>query len=150
LPTHYAGKREEVRALDAYIKLMRAAESVSTRAARHLASERLTLSQFGVLEALLHLGPLCQRDLGEKLLKSGGNIVMVVDNLEKRGLVERQRGKRDRRFVTVHLTGKGRRLIARIFPRHVGALVKEMSALSGPNQERLGRLCRLLGRGEKA
>jgi MarR family 2-MHQ and catechol resistance regulon transcriptional repressor len=103
-----------------------------------------------VLEALLHLGPLCQRDLGEKLLRSGGNIVMVVDNLEKRGVVERKRGKQDRRFVTVRLTGKGRRLIARIFPCHVAVLVKEMGALSASEQEKLGHLCRRLGRGEKA
>lgn len=149
MPTHYAGKSGEVKALDAYIKLMRAAESVSGRAARHLAAARLTLSQFGVLEALLHLGPLCQRDLGEKLLRSGGNIVMVVDNLEKRGLVKRQRGKQDRRFVVVHLTGKGRRLISRIFPRHVAVLVEEMSALSTSEQEKLGHLCRRLGRGAK-
>ncbi|MBI1983584.1 MAG: MarR family transcriptional regulator [Acidobacteria bacterium] len=150
MPTHYAGTPGEVKALDAYIKLMRAAESVSGRAARHLAASPLTLSQFGVLEALFHLGPLCQRDLGRKLLRSGGNIVMVVDNLEKRGLVERRRGKQDRRFVTVHLTGKGRRLIARIFPRHVAVLVKQMGALSASEQEKLGRLCRRLGRGKKA
>ncbi len=150
MPTHYTGKREEVRALDAYVKLMRAAESVSARAARHLAAERLTLSQFGVLEALFHLGPLCQRDLGERLLRSGGNIVMVIDNLEKRGLVERQRGKQDRRFVSVRLTGKGRRLIVRIFPPHATVLVREMSVLSPREQDKLGHLCRRLGRGEKA
>ncbi|MBI1941443.1 MAG: MarR family transcriptional regulator, partial [Acidobacteria bacterium] len=54
MPTHYAGTPGEVKALDAYIKLMRAAESVSGRAARHLAASPLTLSQFGVLEALFH------------------------------------------------------------------------------------------------
>lgn len=141
------GRRKEHRALDAYIKLMRAAGSVSERSARHLAGTGLTLSQFGALEALLHRGPLCQRDLSRKLLKSGGNIVLVVDNLEKRGLVERRREGPDRRFVTVHLTPRGRRLIRRIFPRHARAIVREFEVLSPAEQEQLGRLCRRLGLG---
>ena len=49
----------------------------------------LTVGQFGTLEALLHLGPLCRRDLGRKLLRSGGNITVVVGNLARRGLVRR-------------------------------------------------------------
>jgi MarR family 2-MHQ and catechol resistance regulon transcriptional repressor len=128
---------------------MRAAESVSSRASRHLSAVRLTVGQFGALEALYHLGPLCQRDLGHKLLRSGGNIVMVVDNLENRGLVERRRGREDRRFVTVHLTREGRRLISRVFPRHAAAIVEEMKTLSASEQQELGHLCRLVGRKER-
>jgi MarR family 2-MHQ and catechol resistance regulon transcriptional repressor len=109
----------------------------------------VTESQFGALEALYHLGSLHQRDLGEKLLRSSGNITMVVDNLEKRGLVRRERGTEDRRFVTVHLTEPGRRLIAGLFPRHLANIVQEMSALTNAEQEELGRLCRKLGKKEK-
>ena len=94
--THHQGPLHEIRALDAYIKLMRAAESISARIHRHLQEADLTVGQFAVLEALFHLGPLYQRDLCEKLLKSGGNITMVVDNLEKRGLVTRQRPEHNR------------------------------------------------------
>lgn len=111
--------------------------------------EELTVSQFGVLEALLHLGPMCQRELGQKILKSSGNITMVVDNLEKQGLVIRQRDGEDRRFVTVHLTEEGSRLIGEIFPRHVAAIVEEMSILTAVEQEELGHLCRKLGRQER-
>jgi MarR family 2-MHQ and catechol resistance regulon transcriptional repressor len=148
--THYRGTEEEVRALDAFIKLLRAAESTSSRLSRHMAAHRLTVSQFGALEALLHLGPLFQCDLGKKLLKSSGNVTMVVDNLEKQGFVERRREGEDRRFVTVHLTEKGRGFIAGIFPRHVAAIVEEMGVLSPSEQEELGRLCRKLGRREGA
>nr|NIP73420.1 MarR family transcriptional regulator [Gammaproteobacteria bacterium]NIR98346.1 MarR family transcriptional regulator [Gammaproteobacteria bacterium]NIV21028.1 MarR family transcriptional regulator [Gammaproteobacteria bacterium] len=81
--THYKGDPAEVAALDAYIKLARAAESVIARIHRRTASG-LTVSQFGVLEALYHLGPMHQRMIGAKLLKSGGNVTMVIDNLEKR------------------------------------------------------------------
>ena len=147
--THYRGTPEEVRALDAYIKLMRAAESVTARLSRRMAASGLTVSQFGVLEALLHLGPLCQRELGRKLLKSSGNITLVVDNLEKRGLVRRRREGADRRFVTVHLTEKGHRLIRSVFPDVAAAIVEEMGALTASQQETLGRLCRRLGLKER-
>jgi MarR family 2-MHQ and catechol resistance regulon transcriptional repressor len=150
MSTRHKGTEEEVRALDAYIKLMRAAESVSARLAPHLARAGLTVSQFGALEALYHLGPLCQRDLGRKILKSGGNITMVVDNLEKRGLVERQRARDDRRYITIHLTREGRRLIGELFPRHAVAIREEMSVLSGAELERLGRLCKRIGLREKS
>ena len=105
----------------------------------------LTVGQFGTLEALFHLGPLCQRDLGRKLLRSGGNTTVVVGNLARRGLVRRTRRSDDRRFITVTLTNKGRRLIGAIFPRHVRHVVREMGALSLPEQAELGRLCRQLG-----
>lgn len=145
--THYDGRPEEVRALDAYIKLMRAADSVSERASRHLAGSGLTLSQFGALEALFHRGPLCQRDLGRKILRSGANVVMVVDNLEKRGLAVRRRNGEDRRFVSVSLTAKGRRLIRKVFSRHVREIVREFRVLAPDEQELMGRLCRRLGLG---
>ncbi|HEX8746054.1 MAG TPA: MarR family transcriptional regulator [Pyrinomonadaceae bacterium] len=148
--TRHKGAGKEVRALDAYIKLMRAAESVSARLAPHLAKAGLTVSQFGALEALYHLGPLCQRDLGKKILKSGGNITMVVDNLEKRGLVERVRGEGDRRYVTVNLTKPGRKLIGELFPRHAGAIREEMCVLSDAELEKLGSLCKRVGLKEKS
>ncbi|NOY45613.1 MAG: MarR family transcriptional regulator [Deltaproteobacteria bacterium] len=144
--TRHRGTEDEVRALDAYIKLMRAANSVTARVHRHLAEERLTISQFGALEALYHLGPLCQKDLGKKLLKTDGNITLVVDNLEKRGLVERRRDPEDRRYVVVHLSEKGRELIQRIFPRHVAAVVEALSALAPSEQQELARLCRIVGK----
>jgi MarR family 2-MHQ and catechol resistance regulon transcriptional repressor len=104
------------RALGTYVKLVRAAESMTTRLHRNLAEAGLTTSQFGVLEALLNLGPLCQKDLGEKILKSSGNITMVIDNLSRRGLVIRERGTEDRRFVSISLTQEGERLIEALLP----------------------------------
>jgi MarR family transcriptional regulator, 2-MHQ and catechol-resistance regulon repressor len=145
MPTHYRGSDDEVRALNAYIKLIRGAESVTSRLAPGLEAAGLTTSQFGALEALFHRGPMCQRELGRKLLKSGGNVTLVVDNLEKRGLVRRERERRDRRFVTVHLTEEGQQLIAEYFPRHAAAIVEQMAVLTPSEQHELGRLCRKLG-----
>src|SRR5436190_22685494 len=105
-------------ALDAYVKLMRASESLISLLSPEMQAAGLTWSQFGVLEALLHLGPLCQKELGEKLLKSTGNITMVVDNLEREGLVRRERRAEDRRYITVSLTDTGDALIRELFPKH--------------------------------
>jgi len=146
--TRYQGTKAEIQALATYIKLVRATESVSNRIHRHLATTGLTASQFGVMEALLHLGPLMQRQLAEKLLKSGGNITMVIDNLEKRGLVKRDRQAEDRRCITVCLTPEGEQLIQNLFPVHVAAVLAEMSSLTESEQEELGRLCRQLGKQE--
>jgi len=108
------------------------------------------VGQFGVLEALLHLGPMTQCVLGEKLLRSGGNITLVIDNLEKHGLVRRERQTEDRRTIVIHLTPKGMRLIKRVFPAHAKMILKEMSQLEPKEQEDLRRLCRKLGTGGRA
>ena len=143
--TKYKGSDREVRALNSYIKLVRATEAVNARTGQNFAAAGLSISQFGVLEALFHGDPLCQRDLARKILKSTGNITMVIDNLEKRRLVQRERDTDDRRFITVRLTDAGRELISAIFPRQVAAIQAEMEALTEQEQEELGRLCRKLG-----
>ena len=143
--TQYKGARDEVRALGAFVKLVRAAESVSARIHRHLADAGLSVSQFGVLEAIYHLGPLSQSEIAKKVLKSTGNITLVIDNLEKRDLVKRERKEEDRRYYSVRLTTKGRKLISGIFPRHAANIMEEMGALSSAEQETLGNLCRKLG-----
>src|SRR5579862_6725750 len=113
MATHFQGDAREVRALDAYIKLSRASSTIDARLATNLARLGLTTGQLGVLEALMHLGPLSQGELGRKLLRSGGNVTTVIDNLERRKLAVRTRNREDRRVVTVALTGRGRRLIER-------------------------------------
>ncbi|MEI8186028.1 MAG: MarR family transcriptional regulator [Chlorobiaceae bacterium] len=135
----------EKRALSTYTKLMRAAESVTGRTSRILAASNLTVSQFGILEVLFHKGSLCQRELAAKILKSTGNITMVIDNLEKRNLVRRERDHDDRRFIVIHLTESGHLLIANVFPFIMSAIVKEMSILQESEQNELARLCRLIG-----
>lgn len=147
MPKRTAGRDDEAAALNAYVKLMRAAESLTARVHKHLASAGLTISQFGVLEALYHLGPLSQRALGQKILRSSGNITLVIDNLEKRGLVRRKRDRSDRRFFIVHLTGEGQKLIRRIFPPHAALIAAEMRVLSAAEQKKLGDLCKKLGLG---
>jgi MarR family 2-MHQ and catechol resistance regulon transcriptional repressor len=147
VPTHFDGSKKTVRALNAFINLARAFDSVVGRITPELEARGLTMGQFGVLEALLHLGPMCQHTLAKKLLRSGGNITLVVDNLEKHGWVRRERQKDDRRMIVIHLTQPGRRLIERVFPDHAAAIERELSNLAPREQEDLRRICRKLGRG---
>ena len=145
MPTHYRGAPSEVAALDAYIKLMRAAESVTARLEPSMAAAGLTVGQFGALEALWHLGPLCQRDLGRKLLRSSGNITVVVGNLALRGLVRRARRRRfDRRFITVKPHRQGPSSSSAFSsPRHVSLLAAVRWIRSRRSEQtELGRLCR--------
>ena len=141
----FRGNEKEVLALNTYVKLMRAVESVTTRIHKHLASAGLTISQFAVLEALFHLGPLYQREIGQKLLRSSGNITMVIDNLEKLGYAKRERKKEDRRFMLVRLADDGLELIRKVFPAHAAVIAREMSVLSESEQDTLAQLCRKLG-----
>jgi MarR family 2-MHQ and catechol resistance regulon transcriptional repressor len=145
MPSKYKGNPEEKRALDAYIKLQRAAETVLDHCTAHLAQVQLSTSQFAVLEALHHLGILSQRALGQKLLKSPGNMTIVLRNLEKRGLITRVRSQSDSRYMEVCITDQGRSLLLSIFDQHVAGIVEEMSILTPEEQETLARLCRKLG-----
>ncbi len=142
----YKGSKPEARALSAIINLVRAGESVMGRLNGQFASLAITQSQFSVLDAIFHLGPLSQRELGEKIFRTSGNVTMVVDNLERGGMVRRERDMADRRRVAVRLTAKGKKTIRELLPRRVAAIRDEMAALTAAEQIELRRLCRKLGR----
>ncbi len=142
---HFHGSAKEERALSAYVKLMRAAETVDARLMSALDCLDLTPSQFGVLEALYHVGPLYLSELARKILKTSGNLTMVVGNLQKRGLVTRTRSISDKRYYQVAITEKGKKLMAQVFPKHLERMVEVMSALSASEQETLAALAKKLG-----
>ncbi len=139
-------KSQERLALSTYVRLVRAADAARSYAARTLAESGLTLTQFAVLEALYHLGPMSLSDIAQKILTTGGNLTMVVGNLEKRGLAQRQRSPQDRRVLIVVLTPKGKKLIRELFPDHAGAILRFLGSLAPMEQERLSDLCRKLAK----
>ena len=150
MSTHFTGSRAETRILDTFIKLTRCTNSLLGRLAERNTIGDLTYSQFAVLEALYHLGSLTQGEVGSKILKSTSNITTVIDNLERAGLVRRERDAKDRRVIHIHLTEAGSRKIEALFPGHVAALVEEFSILSASEQQTLGELCKKLGKGRKS
>jgi MarR family 2-MHQ and catechol resistance regulon transcriptional repressor len=149
VPTHYQGNKADTAALNASINLVRASETILDKLGADLEAKGLTLGQFGALEALFHLGPMSQKDLGQKLLRTAGNMTLVIDNLERHGWVRGERQKDDRRKILIRLTAGGRQMIERVFPLHLKAVVNEFSRLTLAEQETLRRLCRKLGRGDE-
>jgi len=132
-------------ALRAYVKLLRASKAVLGRIEKRLAQDGLTATQIGVLEGILHLGPLTQRELGRKVLTSAGNMTDVIDKLAARGLVTRARAPQDRRSVIVDLTPTGRVRIEKTFPQHAQDIAAAMTGLDATELATLEALLRKLG-----
>lgn len=146
MATHYKGDDAERRALDIFIKLMRAANAVGHRTARPLTEAGISSVHFGVLETLYHLGPLMICQLAEKHLKSRNNFTVIIDNLEKQGLVRRERDEEDRRAVLVHLTDAGRARVEPLIAPFVRGVVADAAILTPDEQLELCRLLKKIGR----
>lgn len=147
--THFKGSKREVAALNTFITLRRASDTLTNKFKLSLDKYNLSEGQFAVLDALYHMGSLSQKNLGRKLLKSGGNITMVVDNLEKIGYVLRKRSKEDRRFFIIELTSKGKKKIEETLPAQVDLITNMLSPLKKAEQKELQMLCKKLGRGNQ-
>lgn len=144
--SNYRGSKKHILALNTFVKLVRCTNSVTGDVHNHFIKE-LTVSQFGILEALYHLGPMPQKDLAVKILKSPGNITTIINNLAKNNLVSRLPNERDRRYCTIELTESGRAVIERIFPVHADQICKRFSVLSQKEQKQLGELLHKLAKG---
>jgi MarR family 2-MHQ and catechol resistance regulon transcriptional repressor len=142
------GKKTDI-ALSTWVKLARAHDTFSHLTASQIRSFGLTTAQFGVVECLGHLGPMLIGELTKKHLVSGGNMTVVVDNLEKEGLVERSISDEDRRAFVVKLTFKGKRLFNKIFIRHAEYITQLVSVLTEAEQVELSHLLKKLGLGLK-
>jgi MarR family transcriptional regulator, 2-MHQ and catechol-resistance regulon repressor len=142
---HFKGTKKTAQALDTFVKLTRAANSVTAATNPALTGSDLTESQFAVLEVLYHAGPLCLTEVAHKILKTGGNLTLVVKNLEKRGLVQRKQIPEDRRYFLLDLTAKGKRLIAEVFPQQAARITEVLDALTAEEQADLARLAKKLG-----
>jgi len=145
MSTHYKGSVKERLVLDTWIKFSRAKDTLDTIIRRDVEEQGLTISQFGVLEILLHLGPLCVGEIGTKLLMTSSNLVTVIDNLVKQTMVEKKPSEADRRSVIIHLTPKGRDMIQPIFHNHLNVLLECFSVLKNEQLKSLGSLSRELG-----
>lgn len=144
-----SGRRSaaEERALKLLVVLSRALDAVSAHVHRDVARHGLSATEFGVLEALYHKGPLLQGEVQRKILLSSGGITYTVDRLVEKGLVERRDCASDRRARYAALTPKGEALMARIFPEHAAAVQRAVSGVPARDQETLIALLRTLGLG---
>ncbi|MCM2314597.1 MAG: MarR family transcriptional regulator [Thermoanaerobaculia bacterium] len=145
MSSRWKGPKSERRALEVWVKLSRAVETVGSRLGRRLADRGVGHTQLGILDALLHLGPMPIAELGAKMLRSPGNMTAAIDRLEKQELVARERDDADRRVIRVKLTPEGKALIEEVLPGHVAEITDAMSALTAEEQATLASLCRKLG-----
>ena len=137
----------EERSLRLWIALARCYATFAKAIAVKVQEYDLTTPQFGVLEALYHLGPLSLGDLADKLLVTGGNVTYVMDRLEEQGLVYRERSPEDRRVIQAKLTDAGRARILEVFPGHAEYVAAVARHLDGDDQETLRTLLKTLGVG---
>ncbi len=111
-----------------------------------IARSGLNVSDFLILEALLHKGPLPINTIGEKVLLTSGSMTAAANRLEKRGLIERIRDPADGRCFYLHLTKAGLKLIRTAFQRHSAHLEKIVAGLDERERDELVRLLKKVGK----
>ena len=129
-----------VKGVQAWLALWRAARAVEDQARHSVEGAGLCLSDFAVLEALLHKGPLSVGELGRRVLLTSGSITTSIDRLERGGLVRRTTTSADRRARIVHLTDDGSTLIRTTFATHERDMEGPFETLSTTELRTLVRL----------
>ena len=141
-----ANRSPDTSGVHVWLVLMKAFQAVMPHAAESIDQTKLGDSDFRVLEALLHKGPLPVNTLGPKVWLTPGSISVAVDRLVRKGLVSRKDHPRDRRVRQVELTAKGRALITRGFREHATAMETVISVLSKNERLTLLQLLKKLGK----
>ncbi|MCE1190109.1 MAG: MarR family transcriptional regulator [Ignavibacteria bacterium] len=142
--TEKYGKKTDA-ALSLWVKLARAYSTVNKKSVESITKFGLTEGQFGVIETLGHLGPLTIGNICKKQLVSGGNMTLVLDNLEKEGLVRRVPSREDRRAIIIELTEKGQDLFNKIFLEHARDITAIFEVLDCTEIAQLSELLKKLG-----
>jgi len=129
-----------------FLVLWKALRAVQSYAEKSVLKLGICGSDFAVLEALLHKGPLPVNEIGRKVLLTSGSITVAVDRLETKRLVERRAHGTDRRARIVHLTKEGRKLITRAYSEHAADMERLASAsLTRVERRTLIRLLKKIG-----
>src|SRR6266481_7319478 len=111
-------RRTEPSAIHTWLVLMKAHRTLSRHATRSIEALNMCLSDFAILEALLHKGPQSVKELGRRTDLTSGSMTAAVDRLEARRLVTRADHATDRRAWVIHLTPEGKALISKVFAEH--------------------------------
>ena len=125
--------------------LWKAAKAVEKVDRESIDQTGLGLSDFTIMEALLHKGPLTINQIGQKVLLTSGSMTAAVNRLERKGLVKRIQDASDGRCFYVRLTKRGRKVINDAFSRHQQNLEKIAEVLTREERTELVRLLRKLG-----
>lgn len=139
-------QRNAASAIHVWLVLWKAARGVEQNAIRSVSKLGLGLSDFAVLEVLLHKGPQPVNVIGKKILLTSGSITTAIDRLESRQLVQRTRHPEDQRARLVQLTEKGKRLIEAAFRQHALDMEETMAVLGPAERTELVRLLKKVGK----
>ena len=128
-----------------WLVLMKAHRSLVRHAERSIVTLDMCISDFGVLEVLLHKGPQSVSEIGRRVDLTSGSITTAIDRLETRGLVARAAHASDRRARVVHLTPDGKARITHVFATHKQAMDRAAHGLSKAERGTLIELLKKLG-----
>ena|ERR1700760_1101102 len=128
-----------------WIVMARAYGAIASYVEQSIGSEGIGLSDFMVLEVLLHKGPMSISMIGEKVLLANASMTSAVDRLEERGFVVRQSSDSDRRSKIVVLTNQGRTFISELYPRHAQDIEAVTSVLTQSEKNQMRALLKRLG-----
>src|SRR5258707_15579521 len=128
-------KKDTPTPVHTWLVMMKAMQAITRYVLADLEESGLGISDFAVLEVLLHKGPLPVNVIGPKVNLTPGSISVAVDRLLAKGLVSRVESSQDRRVRIVALTPRGKSLITPIFRQHVATMEKIFAGLS-PDQLR--------------
>jgi MarR family 2-MHQ and catechol resistance regulon transcriptional repressor len=132
-------------ALKLWVVLNRAYRAVAEHVRREVDRQGLRPTEFAVLEALYHKGPLTLGQIGESVLVTSGSVTPVADKLEQRSLIQRRISSEDRRVCYAELTVAGRELMGAIFPDHAEVIRGAMEGLTVEEKRIATALLRRLG-----
>jgi len=139
-------KKDAPTPVHAWLVMMKAMQAITRYALANLEETGLGLSDFAVLEALLHKGPLPVNVIGPKVNLTPGSISVAVDRLVAKGLVSRAESSQDRRVRIVALTPRGESVITPIFRAHVATMEKVFAGLSRDEMRQLEQQLKRVGR----
>src|SRR5437764_10691756 len=128
-----------------WLVLMKAHRTLERLATRSIESSEVGLSDFAVMEMLLHKGPQPVNEIGRRVELTSGAITTAVDRLESRGLVTREAHPSDRRARIVRLTANGKKQAAKVFAGHKTAMDSAGRGLSKSERATLIHLLKKLG-----
>jgi len=126
--------------------LWKAAKAVESVDRASIVETGLHLSEFTIMEALLHKGPLTINAIGQKVLLTSGSMTAAINRLENKGLVKRMQDPSDGRCFFVHLTKSGCAVIQEAYAKHTRNLEKIAEVLTQQERLELVRLLKKLGR----
>lgn len=131
--------------LKALVVLMKASKSIEERVKRDIKRYGVSVTEFTILEALYHKGPLTVQQICDAVLINSGSMTYVIDKLQKRGMLKRFPSHQDRRVIQVQITDEGNKIMDEIFPQHQAVIEEIFADIELDDQKKLIAMLKTIG-----